>query len=167
MGAITEDILEALVDQILRPHKVFWGHFPKEYSRNSLQVAVRRLEKKGFIEKGIMEDELCLRLTRLGANYLKQMQQRKKEKGIMKINPVKIKWDGKWRVVVFDIPEKNRRVRQALRMGLRMLEFKPLQKSVWVSKVDCTRELRSYIRELSLSSYVLVFETKDLGTVHG
>lgn len=166
MGAITEDILEALVDQILHPHKVFWGHFPKEYSRNSLQIAARRLEKKGFIEKGIIEDELCLRLTQIGSDYLKQFKQRKKEKSIMEINPVKIKWDGKWRVVVFDIPEKNRRVRQALRMGLRMLEFKPLQKSVWVSKVDCMKELRKYIRELSLSTYVLVFETKDLGIMH-
>ncbi len=163
MGAITEDILEALVDQILHPHKVFYGHFPKEYSRNSIQVAVRRLEKKGFIEKGIMEDELCLRLTQLGSDYLRKQQQRKKEKSILEINPEKVKWDGKWRVVVFDIPEKNRRVRQALRMGLRMLEFKLLQKSVWVSKVDCTKELRKYIRELSLSDYVLVFETKDLG----
>lgn len=166
MGAITEDILEALVDQILHPHKIFWGHFPKEYSRNSLQVAARRLEKKGFIEKGIVENELCLRLTQLGADYLKQMKHRKKEKNIMGINLVKIKWDGKWRVVVFDIPEKNRRVRQALRMGLRMLEFKPLQKSVWVSKIDCVKDLRKYIRELSLSSYILVFETKDLGIMH-
>ncbi len=42
------------------------------------------------------------------------------------------KWDGKWRVLIFDIPERMRIKREALRGKLKELGFFPLQKSVWV-----------------------------------
>ncbi len=163
MNAITEDILESIYDMVFHPYRIVYGYFPKEVSRKSALVAIHRLYKKGYVKKGIIEDEICIKLTELGFDKLLQMRQVRKEKTIFQINPISDKWDGKWRVAVFDIPEQNRRIRQALRMGLRMLEFKPLQKSVWISKINCTKELRDYINSLDLSDYVLVFETKDLG----
>lgn len=57
-----------------------------------------------------------------------------------KIEELKIpqqKWDGKWRLVVFDIPEKHKKAREALRDKLKDLDFYQLQKSVWVSPFDC------------------------------
>jgi phenylacetic acid degradation operon negative regulatory protein len=42
-------------------------------------------------------------------------------------------WDGIWRVVVFDVPEKNRRLRDKLRDALKVAYFGQLQKSVWIS----------------------------------
>ena len=38
------------------------------------------------------------------------------------------KWDGKWRIVVFDIPEKKKAAREALRKKLKDLGFVELQK---------------------------------------
>ncbi|MBI4008672.1 transcriptional regulator PaaX, partial [Candidatus Roizmanbacteria bacterium] len=73
------------------------------------------------------------------------------------------KWDGKWRIVIFDIPEVNKRIRQVLRETLKVLEFWPLQKSVWISKKNYTKELRKWITDLGLSRHVLTFETNDLG----
>ena len=44
---------------------------------------------------------------------------------------VPAKWDGKWRIVIFDIPEKFKKAREALRRKLKDLGFLELQKSVF------------------------------------
>ena len=165
MNAITEEIFERLMDLSFRPYRLSYGYFPKEITRNSIQVALRRLEKKGFIEKGIMEDEVCIRLTEIGVEEFKRRQLLEKEKSILKIGNKSERWDKVWRVVVFDIPEKNKRIRHVLREALKLLDFWPLQKSVWISKKNYTKELRRWVRELGLSSYILIFETKDLGSL--
>ncbi|MEK7101834.1 MAG: CRISPR-associated endonuclease Cas2, partial [Patescibacteria group bacterium] len=46
-------------------------------------------------------------------------------------------WDGKWRVVIFDIREKRRRIRQKLRILLAGAGMVRLQDSVWVHPHPC------------------------------
>ncbi len=55
------------------------------------------------------------------------------------------RWDGKWRVVCFDIPEKLRRIRDAFRFKLQELGFHELQKSVWICPFPCFDELNFII----------------------
>ena len=43
------------------------------------------------------------------------------------------RWDETWRVVIFDIPERRKRAREALREKLKALGFKELQKSVVIN----------------------------------
>lgn len=66
------------------------------------------------------------------------------------------KWDGNWRVVIFDIPEKIKRVREALRMHLRNLGFYELQKSVFICPFSCAEELDQIIDFYDASEYVRV-----------
>ena len=47
------------------------------------------------------------------------------------------KWDKKWRVIIFDIPEKKKRVREQVRLILSTAGFIRLQDSVWVYPYDC------------------------------
>lgn len=163
MNALTEEILETLADFTFHPHRLFYGHFPKEYSRNSLGVTIKRLERNGYVERGIMEDEVCIKLTELGVKKLEEKRNHRKEKALLNTRTKDDKWDGKWRVVIFDIPETNKRIRQALRETLKVLEFWPLQKSVWISKKDYVKEFRKWVEDLGLSKYILIFETNDLG----
>ena len=46
-------------------------------------------------------------------------------------------WDGKWRVVIFDIREKRRRTRSQLRLLLLGAGFLRLQDSVWIYPYPC------------------------------
>lgn len=46
-------------------------------------------------------------------------------------------WDKKWRVLIFDIPERLKTIREKLRLTLRSIGFVQLQKSVWVYPYDC------------------------------
>lgn len=50
---------------------------------------------------------------------------------------MKKKWDKRWRIVIFDIPEKYRPSRDHLRGMLIVIGFHRLQDSVWVYPHDC------------------------------
>lgn len=60
-------------------------------------------------------------------------------------------------LVVFDIPESKRRLRELLRIFLDECGFIPLQKSVWMSQFDAKKELSEFFKLLSLSEYIKVF----------
>ncbi|OGI61066.1 hypothetical protein A2814_02305 [Candidatus Nomurabacteria bacterium RIFCSPHIGHO2_01_FULL_38_19] len=50
-------------------------------------------------------------------------------------------WDKKWRVVMFDIPEKLRQMRDSLRLHFKKIGLIELQKSVFVYPYPCSREI--------------------------
>ncbi|MBI3305072.1 hypothetical protein HYZ80_01990 [Candidatus Parcubacteria bacterium] len=54
-------------------------------------------------------------------------------------------WDGRWRIVIFDIPEERKAVREALRAKFRSLEFYQLQRSVFITPYAC-REVIEFLK---------------------
>jgi len=60
-------------------------------------------------------------------------------------------------LVVFDIPENKRRLRELLRAFLDECGFIPLQKSVWISQFNATKELSEFFEFLGLEEYIRVF----------
>lgn len=57
------------------------------------------------------------------------------------------KWDKKWRLVIFDIPETHKMMREVFRHYLKRLNFYQLQKSVWVHPYPCFDEIE-FLRQL-------------------
>jgi len=47
------------------------------------------------------------------------------------------RWDGRWRVVTFDIPERRKRTRDRIRQTLSHVGFVRLQDSVWIYPYNC------------------------------
>ena len=70
-------------------------------------------------------------LTEIGRKILQSWENRS-----YKI-PRPAKWDGKWRMLIFDIPETRKALREKVRNTLRAIGFKWLQDSVWVYPFDC------------------------------
>ena len=70
-----------------------------------------------------------------------------------KIDEIKIKkpvkWDGEWRIVIFDIPERFKKAREALRNKLKNLGFVKLQESVFILPYECEDEV-DFITEVFL-----------------
>lgn len=64
------------------------------------------------------------------------------------------RWDGKWRTVLYDIPEKKKPAREALRAKLKELGFYEWQKSVWVHPFPCRDEIDFVIEVFDLRPYV-------------
>lgn len=79
----------------------------------------------------------------------------------LKLDGIKYKkqaWDGKWRMVAFDIPEKQRRGRNALRQRLRKIGFCELQKSILITPFDCRQEIMQLVKFFRIEKYVRLGE---------
>jgi len=72
------------------------------------------------------------------------------------------KWDGQWRVVIFDIPERRRVIRDRLRDYMQAYGFKKLQSSVWVFPHDCEEVLALVKSELRIGNAVLYMVVDEI-----
>lgn len=79
--------------------------------------------------------------------------------------PHQTKWDGKWRIVIFDIPEYAREARDALRNRLRQIGMKELQKSVFIHPYPCDDEINFLVEFYQVRPHVrlITAETLDNG----
>jgi len=65
-----------------------------------------------------------------------------------------LRWDHKWRIVLFDVPEKYREGRDSLRTHLKNLGFFEYQKSVFVHPYECSGEIDFIIETYDLRRFV-------------
>lgn len=73
-----------------------------------------------------------------------------------------MKWDGLWRVVIYDIPEKNRNKRDKLRKWLKRFGFAQWQISVWVSPHQVGRSVDEFFRSTGLADCCGIYESRRL-----
>ena len=110
-------------------------HRRKQYNKQSVANAFYRLGKEGAIYFQKHNNQLYISLTEEG----------KKKAGKFQVNNLNIQrpkqWDGKWRVLIFDISDRHRIKREALRGFLKRLQFYKLQESVWIHPFDCRAEI--------------------------
>lgn len=64
------------------------------------------------------------------------------------------KWDGKWRIVMFDIPEKLKKLRDSLRFHFRGIGLLEFQKSVFVHPYPCNKEIEFIIELYNAKKHV-------------
>ena len=105
------------------------------------------LRQRGLVD----EAEGRLRLTSKGRAHIERILIREYR------IPEPVWWDGKWRILMFDIYEKRRKVRAKLRALLTGVGFVRLQDSVWVYPYPCDEfvelvraHIQSGVRELRL-----------------
>ena len=66
------------------------------------------------------------------------------------------KWDKKWRIVIFDIPEIRKTAREYLRFFLKEAGFKMLQNSNWICPYGDFDEIQNFIKEQNIEKYVIL-----------
>jgi phenylacetic acid degradation operon negative regulatory protein len=74
------------------------------------------------------------------------------------------KWDGKWRIVLFDIPREREKQRHVFRAKLKSMGFQMLQKSVFAIPYPCEEELARICKHLKLTPYVEVITAETIGS---
>lgn len=103
------------------------GFLPHPREGETVRRARKRLIEKGFVTyKGKF-----LHLTELGRRELRKFE--------LADYPLKKpkRWDQKWRLLIFDIPEPRKSLREKLRRTLSTIGFVRLQDSVWLYPYDC------------------------------
>lgn len=118
------------VHHLLRNYQRF-----RKYQSKKVSAAFYRLKKEGCIEIEKRGKQFYVSLTKKG----------KVKAGWLQIDSLEIKrpkeWDGKWRLVIFDISQLKKFFRELFRGKLKQLGFYQLQKSVWVHAFDCRDEI--------------------------
>ena len=121
----------------------------RKINRKSLTRNLNDLYNYGYISWKEKSDGTCeVMITKRGISRAK----------LLDIENLTIKkpdrWDEKWRVVFFDIPEKKKKARNALREKLRDLGFCEMQKSVFVFPYECQDEINFIVTLFEIKSYV-------------
>jgi DNA-binding transcriptional regulator PaaX len=73
-----------------------------------------------------------------------------------------LKWDGRWRIIVFDIPEDSRDKRDALRFLLKKNSYIKLQASVFISPYPLNREAVDYLKQSKLIGYIRIIRADEI-----
>jgi DNA-binding transcriptional regulator PaaX len=111
--------------------------------------AAGRLVAKGYATWTERDGKKFLRITQKGRKAFAFEQ----AKVALKNN--KRKWDRRWRMIVFDVPERRRRIRNRLRAVMLEVGFVRLQNSVWVYPYDCEDFVALLKAELKIGKDVL------------
>lgn len=127
----------------------YYDGWDRSLKKAALSKALKRLREGGLVEQVNLKDDVLLRLTEGGRDLISDHFEDKE-------------WDGKWRVVIFDIPEEKRIIRNLFRRNLKKWGFKHLQKSVWFSKRDVFNKVESYVKRVGIEQWVAVMEVTRL-----
>lgn len=104
----------------------------KGYKRKRLKQTLNRFRKQKFVE--VVENEA-------GRGFLRITKEGMKKALSFKLDEINVKkqkrWDKKWRIVIFDISDKRKALRDEFRVRLKQMGFYPLQRSVYVHAYPC------------------------------
>jgi hypothetical protein len=139
--------LPGLKDPVFKKYREEKG--AKEFSK-----LVYYLKRKGYIRIKNLESKKAIILTKGGID--------KALKASFRMEKMVKRKDGKWVMVIFDVPEKNRRSRDLLRSILNNLGFKIYQKSVWISPFDVSEKLEKALQMYDLDSFVKIFIIEEI-----
>lgn len=129
-----------------------WYKKQNRHKRYQIRKTFEQLRRKRLIEMIEINGEIKMVLNENGKKRVV-----KYELEDMTI-PKPKNWDGKWRLLIFDIPEKFHRERRALRIKLDELGFYPLQKSVWLYPYKCRDEIDFIVEFFKISPYIRIVE---------
>ncbi len=149
LSEVAEDLLKVNTN---RRGIWFWDYYQRESGgiedrkkRDKIYNQIYHLERFGYIsKKGITNKGFLKIITAKG--------KKQKDK----------KWDKKWRIVIFDIPEEIKSSRDYLRRFLLDVGFEKLQNSVWISPYDNFEEVQDFVKRYKIEKYVVLMMVDKL-----
>lgn len=139
--------------RILRSMRNEWKRINKYNVTRSVKSL---LQAKLITEKHNSDGSVTLILTSEGRRRATLFQQCS-----MQIKQPK-RWDRCWRIVLFDIPEKKRMLRNIFRSHLKNIGFYEFQKSVFIFPHDCEKEMKTVIKLYEAKSYIRFIQANHI-----
>lgn len=123
--------------------------------KHNFHLILSKLKREGLVKK----KENKWSITGVGkiklAKLLTKLPRKKYKREI----------DSTIKIVIFDIPEKEATKRTWLRRKLTELDFKILQKSVWIGKTKLPEEFINDLRAFNIFQYVDIFSITKTGSI--
>ena len=145
--AAADEVLTPIMNPYALRNRILFG------SQGSYRSTVYKLHKRGWIKIVDKNAQKFIRLTKAGQLEVLLAKARL---------PTPEKWDGKWRMVVFDIPEEAKGKRNLLRGLLKKNNFYQLQASVYINPYPLHREAVQYLQQSGLISYIRIIKVEEM-----
>ena len=139
-------------EDLYHPGRYLYNSFDPSIGKIPIQKTLSNLVSKGVLEK--KNDKGYYKLTSVGWQKVGEVLPLRKVQ--------QSKWDGLWRVVIYDVPEEKRSERDFLRWRLKELGFRLWQKSTWITPFNVSEELYKLLKEKKMTGRISVFESINL-----
>lgn len=120
--------------------------FHEYLDKQRIQRSIRYLKRKHFIA---FPGKGRFTITKKGVQRLARIN-------VDNIAIKRVPWDGKWRIVTFDIPEEKEGKREYFRRRLKEMGFYHFQRSVFMIPYPCEEEIDQITEALDIESNVHV-----------
>ena len=142
-GAVVPGILKAIKDFEMPKEK------SEKYNKIQINNAIMNLKRQKLI---------VIIKEKNGKGQVKLTNKGRKRLLEFSLDTVKIKkpkkWDGKWRIVMFDIPNELNSARESLRRKIKELDLYQFQKSAWICPYECEDEILFIAEAFDVQKYV-------------
>jgi len=150
--AALDDVLRPIISPYELRRRIEFG------SQGSFNSTVYKFYKRGWIKFVNKNAQRFIKLTRKGE--LEALISQAKLPGA-------VKWDGKWRMIIFDIPEDAREQRGILRRLLKDNGFHQLQASVYINPYPLNRAAISYLQKRRLMDFIRIIKVEEMDNDFG
>lgn len=123
-------------------YKIDEAGYDEYLNKKRIQNSIRYLKRKHFIA---FPGKGRFTITQKGTKRLDKIN-------IDRITVQHVKWDGKWRLLTFDIPEEKAHIREYFRKRLKEIGFYHFQRSVFIIPYPCAKEIDTLCEVLEISS---------------
>lgn len=163
IGTNTQSMIFTIYGDYIRNYgsKIWIGsliRLLKEFGHNEqgVRVAVSRMVKQGWIQSEKQGNKSYYFLTDRGVQRMDEAANR-----IYKMKPNE--WDGKWRILMYTIPEDKRQLRDDFRKELLWSGFGSFSSGCWISPNDLVKQINRLIEKYDIDEYVDFFISEYKG----
>ncbi|MEK7658261.1 MAG: hypothetical protein AAB352_00135 [Patescibacteria group bacterium] len=131
------------------PKNPVFEKYRKNKGEREFSKFISYLKRKNYIKVENLKEKKTIILTKEGIG--------KALKASFIMEGIKKRKDGKWIMLTFDMPAKNKRARDLMRSILHDLGYKIFQHSVWITPYDVYKKTEELLQFYSLDKYVKIF----------
>ncbi len=134
---------------------IYQKYYKKLHPKKFAQL-IYRLKKHNYIRVQSIQGNRAFILTKRGLDKVLLTQFKlDKDRG-------EKRKDGKWIMLIFDVPEKWKKSRELLRSILYNLGYKMFQQSVWITPYDVAEKTEMLLQEYSLEKFTRLFLIEEI-----
>jgi hypothetical protein len=131
------------------PKNPIYKKYRNDKNKRKFNNLIYYLKRKGYIETKNFKNKNAILLTKEGIN--------KALRASFMLEAAKKRKDGKWIMIIFDMPQKHKKARSLLRSILINLGYKLFQQSAWISPYDISEKTEKLLQFHHLDSYTKIF----------
>jgi len=151
---IQKDILKFLAEKPAVSIEAIKSEDPKK--NYALARSIKNLVESGCVEMLHSDNQNYLKLTQKGKGKLNCIKLEGEEALVSNT------WDGFWRIIILDIPEKRKGEREGLRYLLKKANFVCIKNTVWISPYPYENLFTNIKKDLNLGNELMILVTDKL-----